>query len=33
MATVSAKLAANIVAVNVTQNQQVKAGEPLADAR
>ncbi len=29
MATVSAKLSANIVAVNVAQNQQVKAGEAL----
>ncbi|UZF90546.1 HlyD family secretion protein [Bosea sp. NBC_00550] len=30
MATVSAKLAANIATVSVVQNQQVKAGQPLA---
>lgn len=29
MATISAKLAANIAAVSVTQNQEVKAGQPL----
>src|SRR6478735_6572304 len=30
MATISAKLAANIATVSVVQNQQVKAGQPLA---